>query len=116
AAMISDMVIVSVHWGVEYKAKPNQRQILLGRAMIDAGADVVLGHHPHWTQTVEEYQDGVIIYSLGNFIFDQMWSEETRRGDVVEFKLDKTGVLGYQVKPIKIYDYGQPRWITGQSQ
>lgn len=111
AKMISDVVVVSVHWGWEYQAEPNERQVRLGRAMIEAGAKVVIGHHPHWTQTVEEYKEGVIVYSLGNFVFDQMWSEETRLGDVMEFTLSAEGVESYLIKEVKIFEYGQPRWV-----
>lgn len=105
-----DVVVVSVHWGWEYRDKPNERQVILGRAMVDNGADVVLGHHPHWIQTVEEYKNGVIVYSLGNFVFDQMWSEETRLGLVGEFWLGKNGVEDYGFKRVKIFEYSQPRW------
>lgn len=109
AEVRSDVVVVQVHWGWEYRSKPNGRQVRLGRMMVDAGADVVVGHHPHWVQTVEEYNDGLIIYSLGNLVFDQMWSEETRKGWLGELILSKDGVERYEMKTVKIYDYGQPR-------
>lgn len=67
-----DYVLVSIHWGDEYKSFPNEKQKEVGQRLIDSGAKIILGHHPHTTQPVEKYKDGVIFYSLGNFIFDQI--------------------------------------------
>lgn len=67
----ADFVIVSVHWGVEYSPMPDGAQIARAHAAIDAGADVVLGHHPHVLQPFEAYEGGLVFYSLGNFVFDQ---------------------------------------------
>ncbi len=109
----ADLTIVSMHAGTEYKRRPNQGQIDFARAAIDLGADLVIGHHPHWFQTVEQYKGKYIIYSLGNFVFDQMWSEETREGMIASIYLDKEGVQGLEFFPIKIYDYSQPRFVGG---
>lgn len=65
----ADLTVVSIHWGVERATKPNDVQVRLGRALVDAGADVVLGHHPHVLQPVVRYRGAVIAYSLGNFVF-----------------------------------------------
>ena len=65
----ADLVIYAPHWGRENTFRPNAEQIRLGRAAIDAGADIVYGSHPHVLQPIEEYGDGVIYYSLGNFSF-----------------------------------------------
>jgi poly-gamma-glutamate synthesis protein (capsule biosynthesis protein) len=67
----ADAVIVTVHWGAEYRTVPTPTQERLGRALVDAGASLVLGHHPHVLQPLERYRDGVIAYSLGNLVFDQ---------------------------------------------
>lgn len=64
-------LVVNVHWGVEYSTEPTKAQTELAHAFIDAGADIIIGHHPHVVQNVEEYKDGLIVYSLGNFISDQ---------------------------------------------
>jgi poly-gamma-glutamate synthesis protein (capsule biosynthesis protein) len=61
--------VVSFHWGTEGKTELRDYQITLARAAIDAGASVVLGHHPHILQAVERYRQGAILYSLGNFVF-----------------------------------------------
>ena len=65
----ADLVIYAPHWGVENTFRPNQQQTNLAHAVIDAGADIIYGSHPHVLQPVEEYGDGVIFYSLGNFSF-----------------------------------------------
>ena len=65
----ADIIVASMHWGQEYYYVPNQDQIIIARAAIDAGADIVYGHHPHVLQKIEEYKDGIIFYSLGNFSF-----------------------------------------------
>ena len=64
-----DLVVLSIHWGVENTFKPNGTQKDLGHAAIDAGADIVYGTHPHTLQPIEEYNGGIIYYSLGNFAF-----------------------------------------------
>ena len=64
-----DILIYAPHWGTEHSFRPTQEQVELGRAAIDAGADIVYGCHPHVLQPIEEYNDGVIYYSLGNFSF-----------------------------------------------
>ncbi len=67
----ADVVVVSYHWGEEYQVEPTERQKTLGHATIDAGADIILGHHPHVMSGVEQYRRGLILYSMGNFVFDQ---------------------------------------------
>ena len=106
----ADIVIISMHAGREYTREPTQFQKDFAHAAIDAGAAVVIGSHPHWVQPVEEYQGADIFYSLGNFVFDQMWSEKTREGVAARISLSKDGVESYELNPVKIYEYGQPRW------
>jgi gamma-polyglutamate biosynthesis protein CapA len=72
--------IVLVHWGTEYKTSNSKEQEELAHQMIDAGADLVIGGHPHVVQNIEEYNGKLIFYSLGNFIFDQYFSKETQEG------------------------------------
>lgn len=79
-----DFVVVNIHWGVEYQENFNEWQQALGYKMIDKGADVVIGHHPHVRQGVEVYEGKPIFYSLGNFVFDQYFSRETQRSYAVE--------------------------------
>lgn len=78
-----DVIVVSLHWGIEYEPHPEARQRASGRAIIDAGADIILGHHPHVIQDIEHYAGGVIVYSLGNFLFD---NRETRQRRTMIFQ------------------------------
>ncbi|MCA9360103.1 AmmeMemoRadiSam system protein B [Candidatus Kaiserbacteria bacterium] len=79
ASLKNEKLIVNIHWGVEYSTEPTGAQKELAHAMVDAGADIVIGHHPHVIQSVEVYNDGIIAYSLGNFIADQE-GEMTKTG------------------------------------
>lgn len=83
AATRADVVVASFHFGDEYELQPNERQKKLARLAIDSGAKIVVGHHPHVIEPVEQYKGGVIVYSLGNFIFDQYFSEATMIGGVL---------------------------------
>lgn len=76
----NDIVILMIHWGVEYKTSSNLRQQDKAHGMIDAGIDMIIGHHPHVVQEHEYYKGKPIYYSLGNFIFDQYFSEEVQKG------------------------------------
>lgn len=75
-----DYIIINAHWGEEYKQISNERERKLAHAFIDAGADVIIGHHPHVVQEMEIYKNRPIFYSLGNFIFDQYFSVPTKQG------------------------------------
>lgn len=107
-----DVLIVSFHWGNEYAQKPSARQIELAHQIIDAGADLILGHHPHVIQPTEEYQGKLIVYSLGNFIFDQPWSEETKKGLVGIFTFEDKRLISSEFKEVYIRDYSQPDFTT----
>lgn len=98
----ADMIIVYVHWGKEFIDQPNQNIKDLAHKFIDAGADLIIGSHPHVIQTKEEYKDKMIYYSLGNFIFDQYFNPNTQRGLAVQVKInlanDKVDYREYFVK------------------
>ena len=100
----ADVVIVSLHWGNEYHKKPNRRQKRIAHQLIDAGADLILGHHPHVLQPIEEYQNGIIVYSLGNFVFDQR-KKETRKSMRFRAMLSTQGVEEFSTLPVQITDY-----------
>lgn len=101
ARPLCDILCVSFHWGDEYQDMPNQRQKNTARAAIRAGADLVLGHHPHTLQGIEVYQGKPILYSMGNFVFDQ---REGERMESAIFKLEYTEGWGWQImaKPVWI--------------
>ncbi len=98
----ADVVIVSMHSGVEYMPKPSKAQIDFAHAAIDAGAMVVIGHHPHVVQPEEQYRGGLIFYSLGNFVFDQYQRESTQHGEMVEISFLGTDILATHIIPVKI--------------
>lgn len=85
----ADIVVVMAHWGEEYSPDPSLRQQTLARQFVDAGADVIVGAHPHVVQTREIYNGVPIYYSLGNFVFDQYWREDVRCGLMLEVEFTK---------------------------
>lgn len=109
----ADVVIVVMHAGTEYTASPDSQQQDFARLAIDAGADLVVGHHPHWVQSVEIYKGRPIIYSLGNLVFDQMWSKETQEGIIVVAGFVGSDLRELAISPVIIYDYGQPKSASG---
>jgi len=101
-----DVVIVSMHNGVEYQPKPSEAQITFAHAAIDAGAKLVIGHHPHVVQPSETYHNGLIFYSLGNFVFDQYQREATQHGEVVEVSFLGREILNTHAMNVKITPSG----------
>lgn len=99
----ADVVIVSLHWGVERVRWPSAQQRQLARAAIDAGADVVLGHHPHVRQPVEYYRGRPIFFSLGNFVFDQR-DPHISSGWIVILRLRKSQVRIERLGLIEIHN------------
>jgi len=113
SATASDLVVVIMHAGVEYDAEPNDAQRAFARAAIDAGADLVIGHHPHVVQASELYEGKPIIYSLGNFVFDQGWSEDAKGGLAADIRLGKEGVRSITWLPLAIASSGRPDFAEG---
>lgn len=105
----AEYIIISMHSGHEYHDAPNWYQEAFAREAIDFGADLIIGHHPHVVQTVEKYNDKYIFYSLGNFIFDQMWSEETKQGVMVKFYFNEFDIEKIRLIPVMIENYAKPR-------
>lgn len=102
----ADVVIVSMHNGVEYMPKPNQAQVTFAHAAVDAGAKLVIGHHPHVVQPREDYRGGIIFYSLGNFVFDQYQRYATQHGEMVEISFLGPDVLSTRAIPVCITPTG----------
>jgi len=75
-----NFIIMFPHWGVEYERDPSSSQVAAAHMFVDAGADAVIGAHPHVIETTEIYKNAPIVYSLGNFLFDQSWSVPTMIG------------------------------------
>lgn len=116
-----DVLIVCVHWGKEYTYDPVSAPGIapddpqeIAHLMIDSGADVVFGNHPHWVQGVELYKEGFISYAHGNFIFDQEWSQETKEGAVGSYTFAHGKLVAVHFTPIVIEDYSQPREASAE--
>ncbi len=103
-----DAIIFSIHYGVEYQTRPNQNQVDISKNAIDMGVDLVIGHHPHVIQPVEEYNGGIIAYSLGNFVFDQSFSEKTMEGLLLEVDFKDGEIKNYQKETIPLNELLQP--------
>jgi poly-gamma-glutamate synthesis protein (capsule biosynthesis protein) len=104
----ADVVIPFMHWGWEKEPEPSPRQHQLARLMIDAGADAVVGGHPHLTQGTETYRGKPIIYSLGNFVFDGFDWPAAKTGWLLRMTVDRGGVVDWSVVGVKIDDAGMP--------
>ncbi len=115
ATQQAEQIIVSMHAGAEYVYIPGQLQVDFARAAIDAGADLVIGHHPHVVQPYEQYENGHIFYSLGNFIFDQEWSVPTTEGVAVEIVYKGKKIQTIEFLPVKTVDYHQATWGDEQT-
>ncbi len=98
-----DVVVVSFHWGQELATELRDYQPRLGRAAIEAGADIVAGHHPHILQGVEVYGGGVIFYSLGNFTFGS-YSENARTSAIARVRVGPDGLQAVELTPINVYN------------
>ncbi len=107
----AQVVIVWPHWGVEYTAGPTTTQRMLAHDAIDAGADLVIGNHPHWAQAMEVYKGRPIWYALGNFTFDQTWSEPTMEGISLELTFSGTHLVQAWMHPHLVLDYAQPNFM-----
>ncbi|OGB73994.1 hypothetical protein A2V68_00035 [candidate division Kazan bacterium RBG_13_50_9] len=110
----ADWIIVSLHGGIEYRATPIPAKVELAREIVDAGANVVIGHHTHVPQGVEQYHDGLILYSLGNFAFWQPFGYWTEHSFVTEIYLKPN--IGVDYNPIAINSGWQPRLANGDDE
>jgi len=99
----ADVVVVSLHWGKEFSREVTAEQRQLARALIDSGATLVLGHHPHVGQEVEPYRNGLIAYSLGDFIFDAP-HHERRDGTLLSITVSRQGTQGWKVIKFSLRD------------
>jgi len=107
----ADIVIVFPHWGTEYDPTPFKGQQALARAAIDAGADMVIGNHAHWAGAMETYEGKPIWYALGNFVFDQTWSEPTMEGMTLELTFHDADLVQVRMRPHIILDKAQPNFL-----
>jgi poly-gamma-glutamate capsule biosynthesis protein CapA/YwtB (metallophosphatase superfamily) len=107
-----DLVVVSPHWGKEYIATPEPWQVEFAHAAVEAGADIFVGGHAHWPKGMEVYEGKPIFYGVGNFLFDQSWSEETSTGIFAEIILYEDRVIQVRPVPFILLNYAQPNFLT----
>lgn len=98
AGASSDVIIVSLHWGEEFVTVPSEVEVTAARAIIDAGARMVLGHHPHVTRPTERHAGGVICYGLGNFVTDMLWQPALREGAILDCTLVDGAIAGATIR------------------
>ncbi len=117
-----EVLMVSVHWGKEYELVPAsspgiapENPLDISQLLIDAGADLVIGNHPHWVQGVELYKDKLITYGHGNFIFDQSWSLETSQGVIGRYTYYDDRLVKVDYVPVQIANQAQPQLAQGQA-
>lgn len=109
----TDLIIVNIHWGVEYSHTFNKIQSGIAYELVDAGVDIIIGHHPHVVQGMEIYQGKPIFYSLGNFIFDQYFSAATQEELVVEIEFKPDGQAVARLMPL-LSKQSQPNLMVGE--
>jgi poly-gamma-glutamate synthesis protein (capsule biosynthesis protein) len=107
----ADIVIVFPHWGTEYRYEPFAAQQQLARDIIDAGADMIIGNHAHYAAAMEVYDGKPIWYALGNFVFDQTWSEPTMEGITLELTFHGKELVQARMRPHIILDKAQPNFL-----
>ncbi len=107
ARRVADLVVVFMHFGLENDYTPTDMQRAEARAAIDAGAALVVGHHPHVIQPVEWYGGGLIAYSMGNFVFDGS-DNPTDDSAILLVDLTETGVTSYRLVPVRLDSAGFP--------
>lgn len=107
----SDLIVVSLHMGEEYKTEANAYQKNIAEKAIDCGADIIVGHHPHVSEPLVQYKNGWIAYSLGNFIFDQYFSEETMEGNILNVVVENKKLKTVEYWPYKLNSFYQPELV-----
>jgi poly-gamma-glutamate synthesis protein (capsule biosynthesis protein) len=110
----ADFVIAFVHWGIEYFTDLTAHQRQLAQVAIDSGADLVVGAHPHVIEPYEFYKGKLIVYSLGNFVFDNMYEEVVRRGNILTLTVQKNHLLSWKLVPTRIGDWGEPKLLSSE--
>ncbi len=109
----ADIVVVSYHWGTEYETHHNVEQEEIAKKTIDVGANLVIGSHPHVQQEIEQYKNGWIAYSLGNFVFDQYFQPEVMESRIFEVDLAGKTIVGAKVIPVDMGRQAQPK-VSGE--
>ncbi|MEV1078283.1 CapA family protein [Streptomyces sp. NPDC050211] len=110
-----DVVAVCPHWGQQYTHRPVDEQHTVARRLVDAGADAVVGSHPHWVQGMELYRDRLVAHSLGNFVFDMDFSPQVRQGVVLELVFWGARAMAARLLPVRIGEGYVPHFLGAGS-
>lgn len=111
----ANLTVAYIHWGTEYEPLNDNEQKNLAHSLIDSGFDLIVGHHPHVVQNIERYKDGLIFYSLGNFIFDQYWRPEVEEGLILKLVGEGSGWKVALVPVESTTVRAQPRLMLGEA-
>lgn len=104
----NDLVVISVHWGIEYQAGPTTRQRELAASLVEAGADIIWGHHPHvlqpmeWMHSMADGHDALVLYSLGNLLSDQWMLPDTQKTVLVNIDFNDEGIRKITLIPVRM--------------
>jgi poly-gamma-glutamate synthesis protein (capsule biosynthesis protein) len=109
-----DLVVLNLHWGEEFSYEVNNSQRQLAHRFIDGGADVIVGRHSQCLQGVEIYNNGLILYSLGNLVYGQSSSQQVREAALLELELSPLGWKSARLHPLLLTEAGQPVLATGK--
>lgn len=107
------ILICSIHWGAEFVTQPTPSQIQFAHKIVDAGVNIILGHHPHVVQGFERYNDSLICYSLGNFLFD-LWDEETKKTVIAKIEVNTDRKISYELIPVYINEDFKLKEMEGE--
>jgi len=113
ARQLSDLVCVSMHWGDEFVSIPSDREVEWAKSMIDAGADLIIGHHPHVLRQIARHGRGLVAYSLGNFVGDMTWNPLNRQSGCLVVRACRSGLLSHEFLPAVIRDDFFPEFVDG---
>jgi len=109
----ADVVVVLPHWGAQYTHRPDPAQRTVARAALDAGADLVVGGHPHWVQGIDAISNKIVAHSLGNLVFDMDFSRQTQEGFLLELTFWGRRLMAAVPVPYRIGPDFTPRLVTG---
>lgn len=105
----TDFQILYIHWGEEYILQPNNFQQNLAREFVNLGFDLIIGHHPHVIQSITKIDDVPVFYSLGNFIFDQYFSDDVQNGLMLKLRANKDGLSILPILVTSLNSHGSPQ-------
>ena len=111
ADTVADIVLVTIHWGIELDARPRASQVAQAHRLIDAGADAIFGSHTHTVQPVQTYRGRPIFYSLGNLVWPRL-SPAMRTGSIAEVTIGPSGDITARSLPVEVVSDGHPTLVA----